>query len=34
MLILDRLTKTYDGGVAALGEVSLRIDAGEIVAVT
>lgn len=33
MLILDRLTKTYDGGVAALGEVSLRIDVGEIVAV-
>jgi sulfonate transport system ATP-binding protein len=33
MLTLDRLTKSYDGGVAALEELSLSVDAGEVVAV-
>jgi len=33
MLTLDRLTKTYDGGIAALGEISLGVNAGEVVAV-
>jgi len=33
MIELDDVTKTYPGGVTALAGVSLRIDAGELVAV-
>ena len=34
MIRLDRVTRTYGGGVVALNEVSLEIGAGEFVAIT
>jgi putative ABC transport system ATP-binding protein len=33
MITLDRVTKTYPGGVAALRDVSLTIEAGELVGI-